>query len=146
MPHYSISIHSYSGDKVPKSFSGNNKEKVILTYQEYVKDKEENYCDDCYLKVSKDGIEVTSHERCPQEALKECCNQLYQSPKEIEFSNMVVIDSDEVEVEGDDIDASEETKNEDEEEYDKEPDTDEIPDDMKINGDAVSKDWDGYED
>lgn len=145
MPYCSISIFRYSGTNIPKSFSGEHKDKVIEAFIDYVEDHVDTYNNDCYIKVTKDGITAISHERDPYEALKDACNKLYNGTPEVKFSNMAVVTEDEVEIDGEDLDQIEpEEIIDDEDEIDPEPiDPDEIPDDRKIDGEVVSGEWDG---
>ncbi len=145
MSYCSISIFRYSGTNIPKSFSGEHKDKVIEAFKDYVDDHIDTYQADCYIKVTKDGITAISHERDPHEALKDACNKLYNGTPDIQFSNMAVVTEDDVEEDGDDLDKVDEDEVIDEEdEIDPEPiDPDDVPDDRKIDGDVVSGEWDG---
>ena len=146
MLYCSISIHRYSGVSGPKIFSGNHKDKVIEAFKEYIEEHDQIYRNDCYIKVVKDDIEVMSHERDPLIALKDACSKLQENGKPPEFSNMAVVDFDEVEVEGDDLDQSDEVEEPVEDVLDddrEELDPDDIPDDRKIDGEVIDEDWDG---
>ena len=77
------------------------------------------------------------------EALKDACTKLYTEIPEVKFSNMAVVIDEEVDINGADLDEVEEANEKDINEEVNEIDPDDVPDDMKIDGEIITGDWDG---